>query len=172
MKRFLPFILLALAACGGGEEPSYSPDSAEEYPVEDIPADVPPNEGDAVPDPEADPGGNPASGGVRPADGVYPFQGLWASDFTDCSLEPGTSMDAPVLIEGRTITGLENSCYMFELSAIDDEMSRYEAGLRCTGEGDPYEEVVEIAVEGDTLTKTSAQGTVTWTRCAMGQPGE
>lgn len=159
MNRFLPFILLALAACGGGEEPVSSPD---------IPADVPPNEGDAVPDSAAD----PAAGGIRPADGVYPFQGLWANDFTDCSLEPGTSMEAPILIEGRTITGLENSCYMFELSAVDDEMSRYEAGLRCTGEGAPYEEVVQIEVDGDTLTKISPQGTVTWTRCLMDTTAE
>lgn len=148
MKRFLPFILLALAACGGGEEPSSSSDQ--------------------LPDPAA----GSASGGIRPADGVYPFQGLWANEFTDCSLEPGTSTQAPILIEGRTITGLENSCYMFELSAIDDEMSRYEAGLRCTGEGDPYEEVVQMEVIGDTLTKMSQQGTVTWTRCPVGEPGE
>ncbi|NHK29287.1 hypothetical protein FF098_015320 [Parvularcula flava] len=146
MKRILPFILLALAACGGGEEPS----------------------SDQLPDPAAD----PAAGGIRPADGVYPFQGLWANDFTDCSLAPGTSDAAPLQIEGRTITGLENTCYMFELSAIDDQMSRYEAGLRCTGEGDPYEEVVEIEVNGDTMTKISPQGTVTWTRCPVDDAGQ
>lgn len=166
MKRLLPLfacgsILFGMGACGGGEETSVPPEPAD--PPIMAPADGPEDALDPAPD---DPSGaDMAGGGIRPAPGVYPFQGRWANDFSDCSLPAGSAETAPIEIVPGEMTGYENSCVLTDVIPVDEAAGRYEVARRCVSEGAPYEDVVIFDSDGDSMTMTTQNGGVTWVRC-------
>lgn len=107
-----------------------------------------------------------------PADSVYPFQGLWANSFTDCTLEPGSREEAPILIAQGRFIGYENECTLTDVSLIDEASARYEVTRQCVAEGERYEDSVVFRVLGDTLMMQSDDISVTWTRCPTEPEGE
>ncbi|MEM9235040.1 MAG: hypothetical protein AAGA69_12480 [Pseudomonadota bacterium] len=102
----------------------------------------------------------------------YPFEGLWANSFTDCSLEPGVSEQAPILIVQGRFVGLENECTLTEVTVLDEASGRYGVTRQCMAEGERYEDSVVLRVLGDTLMMQSDDISVTWTRCPAGAEGE
>ena len=96
---------------------------------------------------------------------AYPFEGLWANSFTDCSLEPGSVEEAPILITSKRMVGYENECAVTDVTVIDEAAGRYELARSCMGEGETYEEVASLRISGDTLMFQSSGGSVTWLRC-------
>ena len=95
----------------------------------------------------------------------YPFEGLWANSFTDCSLRPGMYEASPVLFTASQSVGLETICEITDVTMLDVDAGRYEITRSCSAEGQNYSEVILLRVSGDTLMKQSDSGNVTWTRC-------
>ena len=136
MRRALP-VLLLLAACGGGEET------------------VPSEEAGAPPAPMAQ---------TRPAPGVHPFQGLWAGEGTNCALSPGTAPEAPVEITAERFTGYENACDLQSVRVLEANV-RFRVGMRCEGEGMPYEREVTYTLSPDALLAEEGTRSAVFTRC-------
>jgi hypothetical protein len=144
MGRIAALVLgaIALAACGGEEPPAA---------VTEVPA---------------------GGGATRPADSAYPFQGLWANSFTDCSLAPGSAEAAPIEINTSRFVGYENSCVIDRVVNLSGE-ARNEVMLTCLAEGREEPRQMYMRVKGDTLMVEMGPGqTVTWTRCPAAEDSE
>lgn len=157
----LLFAMGLLAACGGEPE-SPAPD---ENPVPARPETAPM-------EPPSETIAPPSEAGTRPADGVFPFQGRWASSFTDCSLEPGSAEEAPILISSTEIVGYENRCEIVGVEVLDEASGRYEVMSQCLAEGHSFTQTWSLRVNGNTLMSQFHDGSVTWTRCPEGPEGE
>ena len=162
IRGFALFLAMGLLAACGGEPESPAPDESPAPAMPEAAPVEPPSE-------TIDP---PSEAGTRPADGVFPFQGRWASSFTDCSLEPGSAEEAPILITPNEIVGYENRCNILDVEVLDEAEGRYEVMSQCMAEGESFTQNWSFRVTGNTLMSVFHDGSITWTRCPAGPEGE
>ena len=145
MRTVLSGTALLLAACSGeGGAPLERPDAANAGAVAGEAA---------LPD------------GIRPAPGVYPFQGAWDGGPADCGRSDYGAVEAPLLITPDQVVGAENTCDVESVQELGS--ARYYVTMSCLGEGvrTPRDVTYEVADEGRTLIADLGGQEVRYARC-------
>ncbi|HWQ88327.1 hypothetical protein [Brevundimonas sp.] len=132
--RFVPFLALALVACGRSEtNPPTDPAAPINTAEAEAPAPTPP----------------PGVGSIMPGSGPQTFVGRWAANVRWCANPRGA--ERPIEISTTRFEGYENSCGILSISQVADG---YEAALACAAEGQTSNERVRMAVQGDAMRLT------------------
>jgi hypothetical protein len=133
-NRLVPFVVLALAACGQSEvNPPTSPAQPINTPEAQAPPPTPP----------------PGVGSVMPGSGPQTFVGRWAARTAWCGNGHGDQQ--PIEITTTRLEGYENRC---DIAALIQVADGYEASLSCAGEGQTANERVRMSVQGDVMRLT------------------
>ncbi|WOI52824.1 hypothetical protein [Parvularcula sp. LCG005] len=139
--RFLPALSLLLLTACGGEDPLM----IEKAPLPELSAEAVEN---LAPDPRD-----------------YPFLGLWADSQTDCTREPGSGENAPILITPDYFTDAAGKSPIARIIELKGE-GRYEAILTGVGQQGEPDWDAYLRLSGSSLMfERENAASVTWTRC-------